>query len=166
MTCRKLSDRMPLVAAGQTNWTDAEQTHLERCPDCCAEWSVVELTASVTKLAPRPDPERVSAKVLDRLAGEPPVPARTRLWWLVGGAAAAAAALSLAVLWPRESQPIGPQAAFQIPMTELDSLTQEQLRLVLESIEEPLETPMMNEVPSMMDLDDQQLERVLRSLEG
>jgi hypothetical protein len=169
MSCDALSDRMPLVASGQAVWSEEERRHLEGCADCAAEWRLVEQAAGVGRVLPGIDARGISTRVLHRLATEPVRPIRSGQWWLArAGVAAAAAATLLVVLRPGGSTTgqADLESAFEIPMTELDSLSHEQLRLVLESIEEPLETPMMNEIPSMLDLDDQQLERVLRSLEG
>jgi hypothetical protein len=165
MTCQQMSDRMPQVLTGQSAWSAQERRHLESCGDCLAEWKIMSQVAAMG--APNLDLDAISGKVLHRLATEPVTRRRTGPLWLAGGVIAAAAIL-LVIL-----RPAGPgtsvnrsESAFEIPMVELDSLSQEQLRLVLESIEEPLEMPTINEAPSMMDLDDQQLERVLRSLEG
>jgi hypothetical protein len=165
MTCQRLSGRMPQVLRGQAAWSEEERSHLEACDECRAEWTIMSRVAAMG--TPELDLDAISGKVLHRLATEPLTRRRIQPWWLAGGIIAAAAVL-LVILRP--SQPgtsvnLG-ESAFEIPMVELDSLSQEQLRLVLESIEEPLETPTVNEAPSMMDLDDQQLERVLRSLEG
>lgn len=170
MTCEQLSDAMPLVVLGQKSWTDEERRHLQVCPDCSAEWRVVSLAAGTGRNVARDlDVERVSGRVLQRLAAEPVIHHRARRIWL-GAAGIAAAALLLLIIKPGgrvegpRVQP--PVAAFEIPMMELDSLSHDQLRMVLESIDEPLGTPLNVELPSMMDLDDHQLERVLRSLEG
>jgi hypothetical protein len=168
MTCQRLSDRMALVLAGQPAWTEDERRHLDGCPDCAAEWNLLARAAAIGRAEPALDPEAISAKVVHRLATEPVVARRSTVaWWLAGGAIAAAAVL---VVMLRTRDP-GPglnlqESAFEIPLVELDSLDPDQLRVVLQSIEEPLETPTLIEAPSMMELDDQQLERVLRSLEG
>jgi hypothetical protein len=168
MTCHRLSDRMALVLAGPSAWTDDERRHLDGCPDCAAEWRLLARAAAIGRAGPVLDPEAISARVLHRLATEPVVARRsTAAWWLAGGVIAAAAVL-LVILRPGDPGPGSNlrHSAFEIPMVELDSLDHEQLRVVLQSIEEPLETPTLIEAPSMMELDDQQLERVLRSLEG
>lgn len=169
MTCQVLSDRMPLVALGQATWSDEQRRHLAQCADCSAEWRVVEQASrAVSTSPPGLDPELIGARVLHRLSTEPVPSQRSPRWWLAGAGIAAAAALALVVLKPGgpgvATAPL--QSALELPMAELDSLDNDQLRLVLESIDEPLETPTMNEAPSMLDLDDQQLERVLGTLEG
>jgi hypothetical protein len=166
MTCDAMSERLPAVAAGRAAWNEEEQRHLAECARCTAEWDLVRRTAALGASLPM-DAERISARVLGRLAAAP-APARPRWPLLAAGVLTAAAALLLVL---RSSgagagDPGIPATVLAIPINELDSLTNEQLRLVLDAIEEPLETPSTVEVPSMMELDDQQLERVLRSLEG
>lgn len=169
MTCQFLSDRMPMVSLGQATWSDEEHRHLEGCSDCAAEWRVVEQASRITAATPPGfDPAHVSARVLHRLSTEPVRASRAPRGWLAA-AGVAAAGLILALLLPDRggtAGPIDPEAGWTMPVMGLDSLNEEQLRLVLESIDEPLETPTQPMMPSMIDLDDQQLERLIRSLEG
>ncbi|MGE0355254.1 MAG: hypothetical protein AB7Q69_18745 [Gemmatimonadales bacterium] len=166
-----LSERMPEVAAGKFGWTEAERRHLETCPDCRAEWTLVTIGRDMGRSAVRDlDAGRISAGVLARLAAEPAGPRWGRLprtiWW-VGGLAAAAAALVLLVGTPaapdRNPDTV---AGFVIPVMELDSLDADQLEMVLETMETPITDASVIDVPTLHELDDQQLERVLRSLEG
>lgn len=170
MTCTEVSDRMPTVALGHAAWSAEEKRHLDDCADCSAEWRVVRLAQKVT--AARPDGldvDRIAGRVLQRLAIEPAATSRSARWWY-GGAGVAAAALLLVLALRRSpgdaTAVIDLAPAGAIPVMGLDSLNEEQLRMVLESLDEPLETLTNPLMPSMLDLDDQQLERVIRSLEG
>ncbi|MEO8201254.1 MAG: hypothetical protein ABI679_12080 [Gemmatimonadota bacterium] len=170
MTCESLSDRMPEVALGGESFHPEELRHLETCAECAHEWRLVG-QASKMGQSIQLDGGGIAATVLHRLATEPAQSNSRRYAWFTVGGMAAAAALVLLVLRPgRVNHELPgtppPSAAFQIPLVELDSLNGEQLQAVLESIDEPLETPSRIEAPSMLELDDQQLERVLRSLEG
>jgi hypothetical protein len=168
MTCERLSDRMPLVAANQSAWTDEERRHLATCADCSAEWRVVVSAAAMGRDVSRDmDLDLLGQKVIARLAAAPASRRRVSpLWYAAIGVAAGL--LLLLGPWRTATDPAEPpgQTAFEIPMMELDSLNDDQLRMVLEAIDEPLATPTSTEVPSTLDLDDTQLERVLRSLEG
>ena len=53
-----------------------------------------------------------------------------------------------------------------LPLAELDSLDVGQLQAVLDGLDSPVGEATPGEAPSFGDLDDSQLERVLRSLEG
>ncbi len=169
MTCTRLSDRTAEVARGGTEWTGDERRHLASCADCAAEFRLVQAAVKLAAEAPPMPAERISDRVIRRLAAEPVPAGRGRWWWGAGGLAAAAALLWM--LWPGSSPPAAPvvspaATALVLPLTELDSLDSAQLRSVLESLDDPLAGPDVYEMPSMLDLDDTQLERVLRSLEG
>jgi hypothetical protein len=171
MTCERLSDRMPAVALGRERWTDEERRHLESCPDCRAEWEMVGRTQRLGRdIEKEIDSVRVSAGVLHRLATEPVVRRPGRGWWIGIGTAAVAAGLFLMLRHPTVP-PTAPSetletGAFEIRLTELDSLDASQLTTVLEWIDDPLEVPSTEDLPSLQELDQPQLERVLRSLEG
>jgi hypothetical protein len=64
-------------------------------------------------------------------------------------------------------QPSAPvHEAFRIPVAELDSLDNGELESVLQDLDAPLGAGTLNSTPGLGDLDDVQLERLLRSLEG
>jgi hypothetical protein len=170
MNCTELSDRMPTVALGHAVWSAEEKRHLEDCADCAAEWRVVRLAQGVTAARPDElDADRIAGRVLQRLAIEPAATNRSARWWY-GGVGVAAAALLLVIALRRDRGDATAVTDFApagaMPVMGLDSLNEEQLRMVLESLDEPLETPTNPLMPSMLDLDDQQLERVIRSLGG
>jgi hypothetical protein len=168
ISCEALSDRMPAVARGQAEWTEAEAAHVSACPNCGAEWRLVQRAARLgVRDGEAIAPARVAGAVLARLRAE-----RRRRWIRTGwlAALAAAAAVVLLVWSGRQGRPgVEPGAApaeFHLPMAELDGLDQQQLQTVLDDLEGPLGGTAASEVPSLGDLDDHQLERVLRSLEG
>ena len=89
--CGRLSDRMIEVLHLRSNWAAGEVTHLAGCPDCRAEWRVLEAARGLgAAVANRVDPERLGPRVLAGVAA-----ARRRARWLragwLGGLAAAAA---------------------------------------------------------------------------
>jgi hypothetical protein len=174
ITCEAMTDRMPEVASGTTAWTAEEAAHLGRCPDCQAEWRLIEAARSLgAGAAARLDSGQAAARVLARLASE-----RRRVRWRRAGlgVALAAAAALLLVVWTGRTGPIsspgptpvpgGLTEAFRIPVAELDSLDANQLESVLEDLDAPLDQGRLTGAPPMGELDDVQLERVLRSLEG
>lgn len=169
LECGTVQDRMPAVAAGRAAWTTDEARHLEACAACAAEWRLVQ---AARRLGARAE-ARVQPAALTRaaLAG---VRARrrarwTRLGWV--GGLAAAAALVLMVTRPRGRAPDAapaPLAAaeFHLPLAELDQADAEALEAVLDQLDAPVSEGSSMDAPSLGDLDDTQLERVLRSLEG
>src|SRR5512141_2950709 len=95
--CSWLSDRMPLVAAGDDVWSAAELAHLEGCADCAAEWALVRTGESLgRRLGYSPDPDFVASAVLGRLKAARMARSRSRrdLAW---ASVVAAAAIALTV---------------------------------------------------------------------
>ncbi|MEP6574057.1 MAG: hypothetical protein ABJD11_15245 [Gemmatimonadota bacterium] len=171
--CEELSDLMPEVAAGTLNWSEEQRLHLAACADCGQEWRLVSATRHFgDDLVASLDPSSISAAVLVRLAQDRRS-ARSRRNWL--GGLAIAASISV-LIWTgagsRGHAPLtGPattQVASQLtlPMAELDSLDTTQLQSVLEGLDQPLGAVASPTVPSLGDLNDLELERVLRSLEA
>lgn len=158
-----LSDRMPEVAAGRTDWTAAEQGHLDHCASCREEWVLVRAAALLGAGVERDfDAAGVAAGVTARWRqAAPPVARSFRRVALAGLAAAAAIAL---VLLPRTPSPVA-----ELPhpfLTELDSLSTEELALLADRLDAPLTDLELPEGVPLSDLDTTQLERLLRSLEG
>jgi len=169
--CTHLSDRMPLVAGGGDAWSAAELAHLETCPDCAGEWALVQTGESLGRdQGDAPDADRMARTVLDRLRAERLARGRSvrRATW---AAALAAAAIALTV-WtgrpdirqpvvaPVESASVVESAAL---VPELDSLDAGELKDVLDSFDAPLSERAMPVAPTLGDLSDQELERVLRA---
>lgn len=167
--CSRLSDRMPLVAAGGDGWSAAELAHLEGCADCAAEWALVRTGESLGRDSGfAPDPDLVASAVLSRLKADRMARGRSRrdLSW---AAVLAVAAVALTV-WtgsPERAQiaaappPTPLESAVLVP--ELDSLDAVELKDLLDSFDAPLSERSMPVSPTLGDLSDQELERVLRA---
>jgi hypothetical protein len=170
--CETLREKMPEVAAGELQWSAGEREHVATCPACAAEWRLVQAAREIgAPAAGRVDPARLTGVVLTRVAAARRAARWKRGGWLVGLATAA----GLAFVLLGRSGPAGggpgatpalPAAESGLPVAELDGLDAGQLESVLDQIEVPLDQTGTGPVPSMGDLDDHQLERVLRSLEG
>ncbi len=167
--CERLPDRMPEVAGGRSNWTDEEQRHLVSCAECAAEWRIVSAAQRLGEdVAATVEPKVVAETVLGRLAAATHRD-RQRVRWGSAGLALAAAATLVLMLWTDRPTPSSRDAGddeFVIQLPVLDSLTSAQLEMVLESLDAPLSGSTSIDAPTMGELDDQQLERILRSLEG
>lgn len=175
--CGTLTDKMPLVAHGVAGWTPEEQAHLEGCADCAGEWELVRATMRLGDQAvARLETSRLATAVLGEVKRRGRQDRWQRTGWMVGLAAAAAIILVVTTRGP-SSRPelavgvdsgIGPamQVGVHLPLAELESLDQSQLESVLEGLDAPVSEVEPGLSPSFGDLDDTQLERVLRSLEG
>jgi len=170
--CHIIADRMPAVANGKAGWGPSEAAHLESCPACRLEWDLVRTAHGLgADVAAALDTGRIAEKVARRIADAGPV-ARPRVAapvarWLIG--LAAAAALVLAVRPWRFGgsvpNPAHPVAAVSV-LNELDDLTPAELESVLEGLPTAAEAvPHVESVP-FGDLEANDLERMLRSLEG
>ena len=170
INCEGMTDRMPLVAHGRAEWTGEEATHLEECPDCASEWRLVVAARRLGDTGARSlDPDQVSGAVLGRLAREH----RHRYWRRMGVIGSlAAAALVTAIVWLGPYRRVSAAArvasagVFQLPLAELDGLDDSALVIVLDGLEPPLAEEATPAAPALGDLQDSELERVLRSLEG
>jgi hypothetical protein len=171
--CHLLSDKMPAVAHGTARWGPAEATHLESCTSCRGEWELVRAGASLGAVAgPGVDTGRVAQAVLRRLREAPipqPIPGIRRVGrWALGVAAAAAIVFTVLLARPHRT---APATALTAPVAgsmleELDELTAPELESVLESFSPAVEALPHLERSPIGDLKPQELERVLRSLEG
>jgi hypothetical protein len=171
-TCTLLSERIPMVLGGKKTWTVEEEQHLARCADCLAEW---ELAQTARVLAQRADavvePRAVAETVTRRLRDAPPAHrVGRRLRW-VGIAVAAAAAIFLVV--ETVSTPDTDQASIvasapadALHLPGLDSLTVDEIEIVVASIDEPIEAVSTFDAAEWTELDDHELERLLREWEG
>jgi hypothetical protein len=163
--CESMTDKMALVVHGRAEWTESEAAHLRGCAACTAEWQVVQAASRLGAASTRElDPARVSRIVLERLAA-----ARKRR--MTGWMVLAAAAAIMLLVWARgpgvgRDTPTASTGGFRLPLAELESLDARQLRAVLQDLEGPLGGSAAPESPGLGDLENQELERVLRSLEG
>jgi hypothetical protein len=173
--CGWLSDRIPAVVLGRTEWTPQELQHLQACRACQQEWEVV---GAVSRLGRRReaviDSEAVAASVLERLRNErltSPVGRRT---WAAAGLAAAAAIII--AIWsgtvenptPTNSQNSSlATVQLEIPLPELESLQAAELDTVLQAMDESNNPRGPGEdEPELSDLNSDELQRVLDTWEG
>lgn len=167
--CEELRDQMPDVANGGRQWNAEEAAHVAGCADCAREWQLVQVAMRLGDgAAGRVNTTRLSAAVLAGVARERRVAGWKRAGWLTGLAAAAAVVL---IVWRGPAPPTvhpdeGAVSEYLLPLAELESLDENQLQAVLEALDAPLQDGSSSGGPNLGDLDDTQLERVLRSLEG
>ncbi len=163
-----LRDQMPEVAGGAAQWSAAEAAHLAGCADCAAEWRLIQAAQKLGEAAAhRVNSSRLGAAVLAGVTRERRVRRWLRAGWLTG---LAAAAVLLLMVWRGRPQSAAPTetavAEYRLPLAELESLDEQQLQAVLDALEAPIGAGGSADGPTLGDLDDTQLERVLRSLEG
>ena len=171
-TCRRLSERIPEVARGQEKWTVDEEKHLAACQDCRVEW---ELARTAQGLALRADeliePRAMAEAVMRRLCEATPVRRIGPRVRRVGVVVAAAAAILLVVRTISAPAPVPVPAVASAPadalhLPGLDSLTVDELEIVLASIDQPMEAFSTFDASGWNELDDHELERLLREWEG
>jgi hypothetical protein len=170
--CHLIADRMPEVANGKTFWRASESAHLASCPDCSLEWDLIRVAQGlgagvVASLDTSRIAERVARRMTEAGPAMPPRVLGPATRWLIG--LAAAAALVLAVRPWRLGDSVtnlsNPVAAVSV-LNELDDLTPLELESVLEALPTAAEAVPHVETAPFGDLEPQDLERVLRSLEG
>lgn len=168
------AERMAELAGSGTAPSPAEAAHLAGCADCRFERAMLSTARRLgaDRLAGF-DPDRVAMRVRARLAGEaqePPTPrVRHPGRWLAGLAAAAVVVFAVRMGVPRNPETSGGGAdrgpATASVLYELDGLSEPQLEEVLESIPPAGEALDHLEMASLDDLDADDLERVLQSME-
>lgn len=159
-------------AARDASWSGAESAHLAECATCRHELDIVAAAGrlGVAEMASLVS-GRVAEAVLDRLATAPPASRigvlRRPAPWLAG--LAAAAALILAVWYgsraPSATDVIEPTPIELSVLHELDGLDEPELEVVLESMPAPAGAVSHLEPVSFDELNVNDLERVLRSME-
>lgn len=168
--CEWLSDRMPSVALGETEWTPEEARHLGECAECQAEWRLLQTTnrlGQVDELVRNPDAS-AQAVLLRLKRQETRFPARP---W--GFSALAAAAIAAAV-WVGGRGPAGNTvregtsvaAGLPMPLPELDALQPEELDSVLTTMDDSFSSTTPRDDVGLGDLDSEELQRVLDTWEG
>ena len=171
-TCTRLSERIPDVARGQEDWTVDEEKHLAACRDCRVEWELARTAQSLALRADELIEPRALAEAVTRRLREA-TPARRigpRLRW-AGVVVAAAAAIFLVVRTISGPAPAPVPAVASAPadalhLPGLDSLTVDELEIVLASIAQPMEAFSTFDASGWNELDDHELERLLREWEG
>ena len=172
MTCGDLLDRMPVVAAGRGSWSAEEAAHLAECVECREDWALIQQARTLGQAGERVDTGKIQSQVLARLAAARRADRIRRGGWVAGLAAAAAVAL---MLWRGNIPPTnatGPATTapavenFSIPVAELETLDGGQMQAVLENLEAPLSAGGTPDVPNFGDLDNEQLQSILGSMEG
>ena len=160
-------DLIPDAVHRRAELSPADEAHLLSCPECRVEWALVGETARLgVQQLDRFDAGRVATGVEARLAAARRPP--RRIWrWPVGLAAAAALILAVWFSRPAPVKSTSPAAAVPIEMVlhELDSLNLAQLELVLATIPPEVGQTSHLELVALGDLNTDDLERVLRSLE-
>ncbi len=173
--CERLSDRMPDVALGRSVWGPDERQHLDACPDCLAEWKLIEMASRLgTSLTGSPDAEAVTASLLTRLAAERRNVSVVHRRWLAAGLAAAAVAI-IAVRVPHSAPP-GPAAPVPssvattsgqaLPLPELEDLPVSELQSILGALDDSSGVSRAFDDPALDDFDNHDLERALGAWEG
>ena len=160
----QLRDRMPEVARGGASWTPDEAAHLAGCAECRDELALVTSALRIgAGVEATFDASTVARTVATRLKQEP-VAARTRYRPLV--LLATAAVLALVYARPGTPPSTVPVAADARILSELDSLTSDDLTVLAEGLDAPLSDAPVGERGSLSDLDSTQLSRLLRAMEG
>jgi hypothetical protein len=155
---------MPDVARGSARWSAEEAAHLADCPDCRAEWDLVATTIRLGTKAPAADPEATAAAVLRRVSEDRRTRGRRRFWGL--GIAAAAALAGVVWTGMRPDRPVPPVPPVAVGLPEVEPLETGELdSLLVEMDASQLGASALDE-PSLDDLDTNELEQVLRTLEG
>lgn len=160
-------------AARDASWRADESSHLAECAACRHELDIVAAAGrlGVAEMASLVS-GRVAETVLGRLATAPPAPGigvlRRPARWLAG--LAAAAAVVLAVWYGSSRAPSAPDLTQSAPIElsvlhELDGLDEPELEEVLASLPAPAGAVSHLEPLSFDELNVNDLERVLRSME-
>jgi hypothetical protein len=176
MICEALSDRMPAVARGHAKWDAEETEHFAQCAECQAEWALVATIARrAATTTPAMDLERMVAAVVRESRSEAvviPIASATRRRRLVQGLVglAAAAAVTLAVYTTRPA-PVADDVALvptrvKTAIPELDALLEDELKVVLATIEDPTTDLTPGPLPRLGDLTEAELQQLLQSVEG
>jgi hypothetical protein len=162
--CERLSDRMPEVARGRARWTPEEAAHLAACADCRAEWELVTVTIRLGGRAPQGEhPDAIATAVLRRVTEDRRSRARRRF---LGVGLAAAAALA-GVIWAGDrSEPGAPPVAIESTMPDTEPVGAGELDSMLEALDASQLGASALDEPSLNDLDTNELEQVLSTLEG
>jgi hypothetical protein len=156
-----LSERIPAVAHDRAAWTEAERRHLADCEACAAEW---ELVRTAVGLGLEVERTLASGPIVEGvLAGlrRPEVRRRPPAGRLVWAAAAAAAAAILVLVFRSGPAPESGQLSV---LPEIASMETEELQALLDIL--PAGNGWSYHMQSFEDLTEEELEGILRSMEG
>lgn len=166
--CTLLSDRMVDVAHGRSGWTSDDEAHLTTCPDCTAEWVLVQRGARLgIAVGDGLVADHVATRVLAELGR--PAPARVpwlRHWrWL---ALPIAAALAL-MIWQGPATGPGDHAGVTVAVSpellpELELLDASELETLFDVL--PASEVPVGDVGGLGDLDEEELQAMLHLMEG
>jgi hypothetical protein len=168
--CTRLSDQMPSVALGRTEWSEEDIRHLADCQSCRTEWELVRSAGAMGEgIGVRSGRAEMAQALILRLDASRTT--RRRSAWSV--AALATAAGVAALIWtgsahPHPASPVRtPQVAgLLIPLPELDSLPAAELDSVLQTMDEPGADGSGLDSPDLGELSTDELESVLDYWEG
>jgi hypothetical protein len=167
--CTLLSDRMVDVAHGRSGWTADDEAHMVACPDCTAEWALVQHGARLgTAVGDGLAADHVATRVLAELRRPAParVPWLRRHWqWL---ALPIAAALALMV-WQGPAVGPGDDAGVTVAVSpellpELELLDASELETLFDLL--PASEGPVGDIGGLGDLDEGELQAILHSMEG
>ncbi len=170
--CAELTDRMPDVRHGRAAWSDAEAAHLASCAACRAEWRLVSAGADLGSQL-QVDAPAISAAVLERLRSPERGAVVGRIPWrgVMVAVASIAAVIALVLLLPGRERP-GPSTTAPVVATaptlipELNDLSEGELETVLQTLQSSVDDGATGGLPRLGDLDETQLEQLLRAEEG
>jgi hypothetical protein len=170
--CEPMQDRMPEVVHGRAAWTETEIAHLAQCADCALEWRIVR---AGMRLEENTDvvAERVAQTVSRRLReheGSGRIVGQLRWRGATIGllAAAASVALVVGVVYRDRSRPpaVSDTVVAVALLPELQELDEGQLESVLRSLGPSAGDATPGVLPHLEDLTDSELEQLLRSEGG
>jgi hypothetical protein len=173
LNCESLRERMPEVVHGRAPWRAAELDHLAACPECQAEWQLVERAAMLHRdvvvdsgAIAKALTARIAALPAEGTTVTPMRPRRLSAGWGLLAAAATVALVFGLRRDPATSVVAGTPTEVTALLPELDGLNEAQLEAVLADVEVTDEgvTPMR--LPRLGDLTEAELESLLNELEG
>ena len=171
--CRLLSERMAAVAHRRGTWAPDDERHLVSCADCEAEWRLIQAGARLGQDLEQAFPaDAMAGRVLASLRQPAPRLLRPRAWrWLVVPAAAAAA-IAFVMLPGPSSSPTGDRPAGSTVtaeasalLPELEELGTTELQSVLQLLP-AVQGDDVEDIHNYNDMTEDELEGILRSLEG
>jgi len=171
--CRLLSERMAAVAHQRGTWSPDQERHLVACADCQAEWRLMQAAARLGQDLEQTFPADVMAtRVMASLRQPAPRLIRPRAWrWLAVPAAAAAAIAFLMLPGPASSptsdRPAGSTVTAEAGalLPELEQLGTTELESVLQLLP-AVQGDDVEDIHNYNDMTEDELEGILRSLEG